>query len=162
MYKVSDFVKPCYKTGEVAAILNVTTKTVQNYDKWHKLKVCRTEGNRRCVMKEDLLAFLSEKGLLVDDTETLKHDIIYLQVADGTDDGQEQLTKLLAQTKQINNPTVLIDKMDTDDVYFSLMDYLVDKRVNKLYVYASVAESEMFKYVQHICEHIGVELVTVE
>lgn len=32
MYKRSDFTKKHYKTGEVAKILNLTIKTIQNYD----------------------------------------------------------------------------------------------------------------------------------
>ena len=38
MYKRSDFTKKYYKTGEVAKILNLTKKTIQNYDNSGKLK----------------------------------------------------------------------------------------------------------------------------
>ena len=37
MYLASEFTKQVYKTGEVARILGVTVKTVQNYDNDGKL-----------------------------------------------------------------------------------------------------------------------------
>ena len=65
MYQVSDFTKNMYRVHEVAEILGVTTKTVRNYDKDGKLKTCRTEGNHRMVTRENLIAFLDSKGLIV-------------------------------------------------------------------------------------------------
>ena len=70
MYKVSDFTKTAYRTGEAAKILGITTRTIQNYDKLGKLKVCRTEGNRRVIMREDLIKYLDDKGLIYDDTNS--------------------------------------------------------------------------------------------
>ena len=52
--------KQVYKTGEVAQILGVTVKTVQNYDRDGKLMYSRSQGNRRNILREDLLRFLEE------------------------------------------------------------------------------------------------------
>ena len=155
MYRVSEFTKQSYKTGEVAKILNVTTKTVQNYDKWGKLKVCRTEGDRRCIMREDLLDFLRSKGLLIDDAATLKRDVIYLNVAP-SDDSSKLLTNLLEHTKQVNNPMVLIDNEGDDKAFMELMGQLLDSGVNKLYIYDTVVEKPNFKYIMLICDKLNV------
>ena len=76
MYKVSDFTKTAYRTGETAKILGLTTKTIQNYERLGKLKVCRTEGNRRVIMREDIIAYLNEKGLIYDDSNSELCDVI--------------------------------------------------------------------------------------
>ena len=81
MYKVSDFKKASYRVNEVAKILGVTTKTIRNYDDEGKIKTCRTEGNHRLIMKEDLIDFLDKKGLIIDDTINQKRDIIYARVS---------------------------------------------------------------------------------
>lgn len=81
MYQVSNFTKNAYRVHEVAKILGVTTKTIRNYDNDGKLKTCRTEGNQRIVLRDDLIAFLQEKQLLVDNTENQKRDVIYARVS---------------------------------------------------------------------------------
>ena len=55
MYKRSDFTKKYYKTGEVAKILNLTKKTIQNYDNSGKLKFIRTSTNYRLMTRDDLV-----------------------------------------------------------------------------------------------------------
>ena len=81
MYLASEFTKQVYKTGEVAKILGVTVKTVQNYDNEGKLRVTRSEGNRRNVLREDLLKYLEERGILYNDTGIARHDVIYARVS---------------------------------------------------------------------------------
>ena len=81
MYRVSDFTKNMYRVHEVAQILGVTTKTIRNYDKDGKLKTCRTEGNHRMIMREDLIKFLDSKGIIVDDISGNRRDVIYARVS---------------------------------------------------------------------------------
>lgn len=78
---MSDFTKNMYRVHEVAQILGVTTTTIRNYDKDGKLKTCRTEGNHRMIMREDLIAFLDSKGIIVNDISENRRDIIYARVS---------------------------------------------------------------------------------
>lgn len=80
MYRSSDFNKDSYKTGEAAKILNVTNGTIANYDKAGKLKVNRTETNRRVIFKDDLLDYLKNLNLLIEDNLG-KVDILYARVS---------------------------------------------------------------------------------
>lgn len=111
MYRVSDFKKSVYKTGEVAEILGVTTKTIQNYDKDGKLIVKRTEGNRRCIFKEDLLKFLSDKGLLYNDEKDTRYDVIYARVSSNDQkihgDLDRQVLFLIDNVKSLHSPIIL-------------------------------------------------------
>ena len=83
MFKVSDFDKQVYKTGDVAKILGVTNKTIQNYDKEGKLKVGRNPGNRRVIVRDDL-----------------HNPLILKEVGSGLNDNRKQLQKLLEMVCQ--------------------------------------------------------------
>ena len=111
MYRVSDFKKNFYKVHEVAEILGVTTKTIRNYDRDGKIKTCRTDGNHRIVMRDDLLEFLQEKGVLVDDTVKQKHDVVYARVSSHDQkrngDLDRQALFLIEHTKDLQNPVIL-------------------------------------------------------
>ncbi|MBR4741913.1 MAG: helix-turn-helix domain-containing protein, partial [Desulfovibrio sp.] len=80
MYLVSDFTKQSYKVNEVAKLLNVSTKTIRKYDAQGILQAKRTVGNHRVILREELLRFLNEKGLLLDNTAAARRDIVYARV----------------------------------------------------------------------------------
>lgn len=68
MFKVSEFTKEVYKPKDVMKLLGVTHRTLYNYDEQGKLKFQQSEFGRRIMFREDLLHYLDEKGLLLDDT----------------------------------------------------------------------------------------------
>lgn len=111
MFKISDFKKTMYRTGEVAQILGVTPKTIQNYDRLGKLKVCRSDGNRRVVMREDLIAYLEEKGLLYNDGNDKRVDVIYARVSSHDQkkhgDLDRQVLFLIEHGEDLRNPVIL-------------------------------------------------------
>lgn len=111
MYKRSDFTKASYKTGEVAKILNVTNRTIQNYDASGKLIVHRTESNRRCILRDDLLNFLDRHNLLYDDSYDERLDVIYARVSSHDQrkhgDLDRQVVFLLENTVGLRNPKIL-------------------------------------------------------
>lgn len=111
MFKTSDFNKQVYKTGEVAKILGVTPKTVQNYDHEGKLRFYRSGGNRRLITRDELLRFLEERGLLYDDSIQQQVDVVYARVS-----SHEQKTKgdldrqalfLVENIHDMQNPVIL-------------------------------------------------------
>ena len=81
MYSISSFKKQSYKVHEAAKILNVSTKTIRNYDAQGILHAERTVGNHRAIPREEIIRFLNEKGLLIDDTSSKKRDVIYARVS---------------------------------------------------------------------------------
>lgn len=111
MYQVSDFTKNMYRVHEVAEILGVTTKTIRNYDKDGKLKTCRTEGNHRMIKREDLIAFLDSKGLIVNDISENKRDVIYARVSSHDQkkngDLDRQAMFLIDKIDNLINPLIL-------------------------------------------------------
>ena len=111
MYQVSNFTKNAYRVHEVAKILGVTTKTIRNYDNDGKLKTCRTEGNHRMVTRENLIAFLDSKGLIVNDISGAKRDVIYARVSSHDQkkggDLDRQAMYLIDKVDNLINPLVL-------------------------------------------------------
>ena len=111
MYRVSDFGKNSYKVHEAAEILGVTTKTIRNYDRDGKLKTYRTEGNHRIVMRDDLIEFLTEKGLILDDTAGQRKDVIYARVSSHDQkrggDLDRQALFLAENVEGLVNPVIL-------------------------------------------------------
>lgn len=90
MYYVSEFTKPVYKAGEVAKVLGITTQTLRVYEDDGKIAYFRSEGGHRLVKQEDLLSFLQQKGILVDNRfcmqiskdKPFRKDGKYIQVSD--------------------------------------------------------------------------------
>ena len=111
MYLVSDFKKQSYKVNEVAKILNVTTKTIRNYDAQGILKAKRTVGNHRTISRDELLRFLKDKGLLEDDTAAGRRDIIYARVSSHDQKNHGDLDRqalfLVEHVPDMQNPLIL-------------------------------------------------------
>lgn len=111
MYKVSGLKKQSYKVNEVAEILGVTTKTIRNYDERGILKAERTVGNHRVIMRDELIRFLNEKGMLLDDTMKGRRDIVYARVSSHDrkqhGDLDRQALFLVEHVPDMQNPLVL-------------------------------------------------------
>lgn len=111
MYKVTDLKKQSYKVNEAAEILGVTTKTIRNYDARGILKAQRTVGNHRVIMRDELIRFLNEKGMLLDDTMKVRRDIVYARVSSHDQkqhgDLDRQALFLVEHVPDMQNPLVL-------------------------------------------------------
>lgn len=171
MYKLSSFTKQSYKTGEVAEILGVTNKTIQNYDKWGKLRVCRTAGNRRCIMRDDLVAFLKEKDLLLDDMQNVKRDVVYARVSSHEQkekgDLDRQALFIIENVPDLINPLVMKEVgsglNDQRKQLQKLLKMVCLNEVNKVYVtYKDRLTRFGYHYLKTIFEINGVEIIVVK
>lgn len=66
-----------YTIGEVADIIQVTTRTLQRWDKKGILKFERSPTNRRILPKDNLISYLKSKKMLEDDDALSKSYAIY-------------------------------------------------------------------------------------
>ncbi len=111
MYLVSDFKKQSYKVNEVADILNVSTKTVRKYDAQGILHAERTVGNHRAIMRDELLRFLKDKGMLYDDSDNERRDIVYARVSSHDQKNHGDLDRqalfLVENVPGMQNPLIL-------------------------------------------------------
>ena len=170
MYRESEFTKEAYKTGEVAKILGLSTKTIINYDKDGKLQFQRTEKGRRIITRNDLLKYLEEQGQLERDIGN-KRDVIYARVSSQkqkkTGDLDRQAIYIIENVKDLKNPIILKevgsglnDKRKQIQV---LIKMIMNDEVNKIYVtYKDRLTRFGFNYLKTICNAKGVEIIVVQ
>ena len=74
MIKTSELTKDFYSSGDVAKMLGVVPMTVIGYDNKGIMKFERTITNRRVISKENLIAYLTSEGILLDDSNNCRYD----------------------------------------------------------------------------------------
>lgn len=169
MYRSSDFIQDSYKTGEVAKILNVTNKTIMNYDKSGKLKVSRTETNRRVVFKKDLLDYLKTLNLLIEDNYD-KVDVIYVRVTSHEQkkkgDLDRQAMYLIENTPNLHKPVILKEVAsglnDKRPMILKLINMVMNDEVNNIYVtYKDRLTRYGFNYLREVFSLKGVNIIVM-
>lgn len=113
MYKLLEFTKEYYKVGEVAKYLDLTNRTIQNYDKDGRLKFVRLDNNYRVLPKEDLVSISNYRGMIIDDIQQIKNDAIYARVSSQRQKEKGDLDRQVGTTMEntvkynLQNPIVL-------------------------------------------------------
>ena len=170
MYLESEFTKDAYKTGEVAKILGLSTKTIMTYDKDGRLKFQRTSTGRRVITRNDLLNYLEKHNFLTKDIGN-RRDVIYARVSSQkqkkTGDLDRQALFIVENVKDLKNPIILKevgsglnDKRKQIQV---LIKMIMNDEVNKVYVtYKDRLTRFGFNYLNTICNTKGVEIVVVK
>ena len=172
MYKRSEFTKRIYKTGEVAKILQLHYQTVIQYDRLGKLKFHRNESDRRVMFREDLLDYLKEQELLIDDEKEEKRDVIYCRVSSheqqAKGDLDRQVVKVLecAENFHLQNPLVLKEVgsglNDNRKEIQRLIAMVLHGEVSRIFVtYKDRLTRFGYHYLESICKECGVEIHVV-
>lgn len=171
MYKVSDFPKPVYKAGETANFLGVTTQTLHRYDALGKLKFFRSEGGHRLIKREDLLSFLADKGMLLDDMSHVRRDVIYLCVDPSTQDVDgvlnQQAMDLIGFQTDLQNPLILKEVGDTLDakrpVLQQLIRLVLTDQVHRVFVSSrDQLAATGYDYLEYVFQEKGVSIQVIE
>lgn len=140
MFKVSQFVKPVYHIGEVAELLGVTVATIRNYDRSGKMKFERTSGNQRIISRDAILQYLDDNGLLINDDDKVRCDIVYTRVSDDEQVSalDSQALGMIEKVKGLNNPIILKEVADDSDadrkVLQKLINMVCNDEVSKVYI----------------------------
>ena len=87
-------------------ILNVSTKTIRKYDAQGILHAERTAGNHRAIMRDELLRFLKDKGMLYDDSDKERRDIVYARVSSHDQKNHGDLDRLCFLWKTCLTPFI--------------------------------------------------------
>ena len=170
MYLESEFTKDAYKTGEVAKILGLSTKTIMNYDKEGILKFQRTSTDRRIITRKDLLDYLNNQGLLTKDIGS-KRDVIYARVSSQkqkmTGDLDRQALFIIENVKNLKNPLILKEVgsglNDNRKQIQTLIKMIMSNEVNNIYVtYKDRLTRFGFNYLKTMCNAKGVEIIAVQ
>lgn len=171
MYRRSDFTKAVYRTGEVARILGVTTRTVQQYDHDGKLPFRRSDGNRRILLRDDLINYLVKIGLLYDDADLHKRDVLYARVSSHDlkqhGDLDRQALYLVEHTSDLQNPLVMKEVgsglNDKRRQLQQLLRMVCNNEVRNVYVtYKDRLTRFGYHYLETMFLAHGVKIITVK
>lgn len=168
MYKVSDFTRKTYRMGEVADILGVTVRTLRNYDKEKRLKTIRSAGNHRLVLREDLIEYLDQKGLIYNDVADSKRDIVYARVSNLVNGNLDrQALFLIEHVPDIQNPLVIKEVgsglNDKRAGIQKLLNLVCNNQVRNIYItYKDRLTRFGFHYLETVCRAHNVEIIIVK
>ena len=170
MVKDTDLTKEYYKSGEVAKMIGVSTRTIQNYC-IHGLLSEIFVNKRRLIPKDSLIAFLKNKQLYVE-TETNRKDIIYARVSTHKQKHRgdlERQTQNIARFAITQNPTDLeiISEVgsgfnDTRKGLTKLITLVQEDKIARIFIkYKDRLTRFGFHYLQLICYFHKTEIVVV-
>lgn len=171
MLQLSQLTKSFYKIGEVASMLGVTPKTVQNYANAGRIQVDRTEGGHRRIRRDCLIEFLYKKGILFNDSNVTKRDIIYARVSSheqkAKGDLDRQVARIVESVPNLQNPLVLKEVgsglNDSRKELLKVIDLVLCGSVNKVYVtYRDRLTRFGYRYLEVVFLSKGVTIVVTE
>jgi len=170
LLKASDFIKQHYRPGEVAEILRVSPMTVIRYDNKGYMQFERTPTGRRVITRENLLAYLSAKGLVhIDSGRT---DVIYARVSTHRQNERGDLTRQVeavsayAATQNPVNLEILKEVgsglNDNRAVLRKLLQRILRGEIGRVFVnYKDRLTRFGFRYLEEVCKATGAQIVVV-
>ena len=171
-YKSQILKQKTYKTGQVAKLMGVSIQTVINYCEAGFIPYGRTAKNYRVIEAHDLVDYLEDKGLLVDDLKQDRRDVIYARVSThkqaqrGDLDRQIEAVKLFAINHNVQNLCVKSDVgsglNDNRKQLHALLKMVEAGQVNRIFILHKDRLTRFgFHYLKRICDFHQVEIVIV-
>ena len=171
LIKQSELTKEQYTIGEVAAFLNINVKTIQRWDREGIFKCERTHTNRRVINRDNLIEVLNNRGMLFDDTNSSKIDVIYARVSlheeKSKGDLDRQVSFLVQSVKDLKNPTILAEVGsgldDQRKKLHQLLDMVLQDKVDRIFVTSRDRLTRFgFHYLEKVCSYHNVKIVVVK
>ena len=171
MIKQSELIKEQYTIGEVAALLNIHVKTIQRWDREGIFKCERTHTNRRVINKDNLIAVLNDRGMLFNDINNSKVDVIYARVSSNEQrdkgDLDRQVSFLVQSAKDLKNPTILTEVgsglNDKRKKLHRLLDMVLQDKVDRIFItYKDRLTRFGFHYLEKVCSYHNVKIIVVK
>lgn len=171
MIKQSELTKEQYTIGEVAAFLNINVKTIQRWDREGIFKCERTHTNRRVINRENLITVLNDRGMLFNDINNSKIDVIYARVSSNEQkakgDLDRQVSFLVQSIKDLKNPTILAEVgsglNDKREKLNQLLDMVLQDKVNRVFVTSRDRLTRFgFHYLEKVCSYHNVKIIVVK
>lgn len=173
MFYKSDILKQkVYKTGQVSKLIGVSIQTVIRYCETGVIPYGRTAKNYRIIEANDLANYLEKQGLLIDDLQTERKDVIYARVSTyhqakrGDLDRQIEKIKLFAIDHNVQNLCILSDigsgLNDNRRKLQKLLSMVQNGEVNRIFIsYKDRLTRFGFHYIKRICDFHDVQIIVV-
>lgn len=162
--------KEYYRSGEVAKLIGVTTRTIQNYCIRGDLDEIIING-RRLIPKDSILMLLDRIGVF-SDTSDDRYDVIYARVSTHKQKNRGDLERQIEKVKcyavhcEPKNLLVIQDVgsglNDNRKGLIKLLKMVQNNEVKRIFInYKDRLTRFGFNYIKLICEHNNTELVIV-
>lgn len=171
MIKQSELTKEQYTIGEVAAFLNINVKTIQRWDREGIFKCERTHTNRRVINRDNLIEVLNNRGMLFNDINNSKVDVIYARVSSNEQKTKgnldRQVSFLVQSIKDLKNPTILAEVgsglNDKRKKLHQLLDMVLQNKVDRVFVTHRDRLTRFgFHYLERVCSYHNVKIIIVK
>lgn len=170
MVKDTDLTKDYYKSGEVAKMIGVGTRTIQNYCMHGQLMEVFI-NNRRFIPKESVIVFLKEKGIYLE-TEEERKDVIYARVSThkqknrGDLDRQISVISQFAVKQNPKNMEIISDigsgLNDNRKGLTKLILMIQEDKISRIFInYKDRLTRFGFNYLKMICDFHKTEIIVV-
>ena len=171
-YKSEILKQKVYKTGQVSKIMGVSIQTVIRYCENGVIPYGRTAKNYRIIEANDLADYLEKQGLLIDDLQTERKDVIYARVSThnqakrGDLDRQIEKIKLFAIDHNVQNLCILSDVgsglNDNRRKLQKLLSMVQNGEVDRIFIsYKDRLTRFGFNYIKRICDFHDVQIIIV-
>lgn len=172
MIKRSELTKEVYKTGEVGKMLGVCTNTVQGYCNSGKLKCDISPTGRRIIPKESVIDYLNKCGLLYDDSNDDRRDVVYARVSTSkqkySGDLDRQRDAILVEVSTRNPKDLLIvtevasGLNDKRRELTKILNLVCDNKIDRIFVLHKDRLTRFgFNYINFMCQKHGTEIVVL-
>ena len=167
-YKSEILKQKVYKTGQVSKIMGVSIQTVIRYCENGVIPYGRTAKNYRIIEANDLADYLEKQGLLIDDLQIERKDVIYARVSThyqakrGDLNCQIEKIKLFAIDYNVQNLCILSDigsgLNDNRRKLQKLLSMVQNGEVNRIFISHKNRLTQFgFNYVKQICDFHDVQ-----
>lgn len=171
-HKTDILAKELYKPGEVGKLLSLSSHSIIKYCNRGIISCVRNHNNHRRITAEEVCRYLDTQGLLLDDTDVGKSDVIYARVSThkqakrGDLERQIERIKLFAVDHNVSNLIVKKDIAsglnDNRKQLLSLLSMVREGKVNRIFIlYKDRLTRFGFNYLKQICDFHYVEIVVV-
>ena len=170
MVKESELTKEYYKSGELAKMIGVQTRTVQTYCLKGEIQSIIMPNSKRIISREEVVKYLEKSGLLYHDS--FKQDVIYARVSMHK---QKESGDLDRQIDYITKEVVKLNPKDLQ-IYQEVGSGLNDKRKELNKILKLVMQNKIgrifilykdrltrfgFNYLEQICNQFNTKIVVL-
>ena len=168
-YKSEILKQKVYKTGQVSKIMGVSIQTVIRYCENGVIPYGRTAKNYRIIEANDLADYLEKQGLLIDDLQMERKDVIYARVSTHNQakrGDQIEKIKLFAIDHNVQNLCILSDigsgLNDNRRKLQKLLSMVQNGEVNRIFISNKNRLTQFgFNYIKRICDFHDVQIIIV-
>ena len=162
--------KQFYKPKEVADIINVSTRTIQNYCDNKQLEAVRTPKGHRLITTKSLTDFLDKQGVLLKEDD--RSDVIYARVSSSNQfkrgDLDRQINNIVNFAIHMNPQNLLTitdigsGLNDNRKGLNKLLELIEEDKVKRIFInYKDRLTRFGFNYIEKICKFHNVEIIIV-